>query len=170
MFEGFRKDFPQRRPLILMRSGFVGSQRYGMVPWWGNVNRSWGGLKPQVEIALSMGMQGLAYMHSDLGGFAGNYRSAELYTRWLQYGVFQPVFRTHAQEDVPAEPVFWDDSTKNLVRRYIELRYAMLPYNYTLLWENSTTGLPMMRPLCYADDDPALLTNTTTYLWGNDFS
>jgi len=169
VFDGYRKDFPKRRPLILMRSGFVGSQRYGMIPWSGDVNRSWGGLKPQVEIALSMGMQGLAYMHSDLGGFAGNYRSAELYTRWLQYGVFQPVFRTHAQEDVPAEPVFWDDSTKNIVRRYIQLRYAMLPYNYTLLWENSTTGMPMMRPLSYVDDDPTLLTNTTTYLWGNDF-
>lgn len=169
VFEGFRKDFPQRRPVILMRSGFVGSQRYGMIPWSGDVNRSWRGLKPQVEIALSMGMQGLAYMHSDLGGFAGNYRSAELYTRWLQYGAFQPVFRTHGQEDVPAEPVFWDDSTKNIVRRYIQLRYSLLPYNYTLLWENSTTGLPMMRPLSYVDNDPALLTNTTTYLWGNDF-
>ncbi|MEQ1743829.1 MAG: TIM-barrel domain-containing protein [Saprospiraceae bacterium] len=169
VFEGFQKDFPRQRPVILMRSGFVGSQRYGMIPWSGDVNRFWGGLKPQVEIALSMGMQGLAYMHSDLGGFAGKYRSAELYTRWLQYGAFQPVFRTHAQEDVPAEPVFWDDSTKNIARRYIQLRYDLLPYNYTLLWENNTTGLPMMRPLCYADDDPALLTNTTTYLWGNDF-
>jgi oligosaccharide 4-alpha-D-glucosyltransferase len=169
VYEGFRTDFPKRRPVILMRSGFVGSQRYGMLPWSGDVNRSWGGLKPQVEIALSMGMQGLAYMHSDLGGFAGDYRDAELYTRWLQYGVFQPVYRTHAQESVPAEPVFWDDSTKAVVRRYIQLRYALLPYNYTLAWENSNTGLPMMRPLCYLDEDPALLTNTTSYLWGNDF-
>lgn len=169
VFEGYRRDFPQRRPVILMRSGFVGSQRYGMIPWSGDVNRSWGGLKPQVEIALSMGMQGLAYMHSDLGGFAGDYRDAELYTRWLQYGAFQPVYRTHAQEEVPAEPVFWDKKTKDIVRRYIQLRYALLPYNYTLLWENNTTGLPMMRPLCYVDDDPALLTNTTTYLWGPAF-
>jgi oligosaccharide 4-alpha-D-glucosyltransferase len=169
IFDGYAKDFPTRRPVILMRSGFAGSQRYGMIPWSGDVNRTWGGLKPQVEIALSMGLQGLAYMHSDLGGFAGNYEDAELYTRWLQYGVFQPVFRTHAQEGVPAEPVFWDEATKDIVRRYIKLRYRLLPYNYTLAWENTTKGTPMMRPLFYVDDDPALLDNTTTYLWGDNF-
>lgn len=169
IFEGYAKDFPTRRPLILMRSGFVGSQRYGMIPWSGDVNRTWGGLKPQVEIALSMGLQGLAYMHSDLGGFAGNYEDAELYTRWLQYGVFQPVFRTHAQEDVPAEPVFWDEATKDILRRYIKLRYRLMPYNYTLAWENTAKGIPMMRPLFYVDDNPALLDNTTTYLWGDNF-
>lgn len=169
IFDGYAKDFPTRRPVILMRSGFVGSQRYGMIPWSGDVNRTWGGLKPQVEIALSMGLQGLAYMHSDLGGFAGNYEDAELYTRWLQYGVFQPVFRTHAQEGVPAEPVFWDEATKDIVRHYIKLRYRLMPYNYTLAWENTAKGIPMMRPLFYVDDNPDLLDNTTTYLWGDNF-
>lgn len=169
IYDGYRRDFPQRRPVILMRSGFIGSQRYGMVPWSGDVNRSWGGLKPQVEIALSMGLQGLGYMHSDLGGFAGDYRDPELYLRWLQYGVFQPIYRTHAQESVPAEPIFWDDTTKAIARRYIRLRYDLLPYNYTLAWENHTAGLPLMRPLCYADDDSTLLTNTTAYLWGDAF-
>ena len=169
IFDGYAKDFPDKRPVILMRSGFAGSQRYGMIPWSGDVNRTWGGLKPQVEIALSMGLQGLGYMHSDLGGFAGDYKDAELYTRWLQYGVFQPVYRTHAQEEVPAEPIFWDEATKDIVRRYIKLRYAMLPYNYTLAFENATKGLPMMRPLFYANDNNALLGNTTSYLWGNNF-
>jgi len=169
IFEGYAKDLPDRRPVILMRSGFVGSQRYGLMPWSGDVNRTWGGLKPQVEIALSMGLQGLGYMHSDLGGFAGDYKDAELYTRWLQYGVFQPVYRTHAQSEVPAEPIFWDEATKDIVRRYIKLRYSLLPYNYTLAYENTTKGIPMMRPLFYADDDPALLDNTTTYLWGDNF-
>ncbi len=169
LYEGFRRDFPKRRPLILMRSGFIGSQRYGMMPWSGDVNRSWGGLKPQVEIALSMGLQGLGYMHSDLGGFAGDYRDPELYIRWLQYGVFQPIYRTHAQESVPAEPIFWDDTTKSIVRRFIRLRYDLLPYHYTLAWENHAKGLPLMRPLCYAEDSPTLLTNTTTYLWGDAF-
>ncbi|MEZ4934748.1 MAG: glycoside hydrolase family 31 protein [Saprospiraceae bacterium] len=169
VFGGFAKDFPNERPVILMRSGFVGSQRYGMVPWSGDVNRSWGGLQPQVEIALTMGLQGLAYMHSDLGGFAGDYQDAELYTRWLQYGVFQPIYRTHAQEMVPPEPVFWDDKTKDIVRRYIDLRYQLTPYNYTLLYENTTTGIPLMRPLFYVDDDPALFENTKTYLWGDAF-
>lgn len=169
IFDGYAKDFPTQRPVILMRSGFIGSQRYGLIPWSGDVNRSWGGLKPQVEIALSMSLQGLAYMHSDLGGFAGDYEDAELYTRWLQYGVFQPVFRTHAQEDVPAEPVFWDEATKDIVRRYIKLRYQLLPYNYTLAHKNTAEGVPMMRPLFYVDDNPDLLDNTTTYLWGDHF-
>ena len=71
------------RPFVLMRSGFLGSQRYGMVPWTGDVSRSWGGLKPQVELALQMSVFGLAYTHSDLGGFAGGDTfDAELYTRW----------------------------------------------------------------------------------------
>jgi oligosaccharide 4-alpha-D-glucosyltransferase len=86
-----------------MRSGYSGSQRFGMIPWSGDVSRSWGGLQSQMEIALQMGMQGMAYMHSDLGGFAGDYFDNELYLRWLQYGVFNPIFRPHAQEDVASE-------------------------------------------------------------------
>jgi oligosaccharide 4-alpha-D-glucosyltransferase len=169
LFEGFQADFPSQRPFILMRSGFVGSQRYGMVPWTGDVSRSWGGLKPQVEISLQMGMQGIGWMHSDLGGFAGNYKDEELYTRWLQYGVFQPVYRTHAQQEVPPEPIFWDELTKSRAREAIKLRYALLPYNYTLMYQNSTSGKPLMQPLFYIDDTPSLLANTTEYLWGDNF-
>jgi oligosaccharide 4-alpha-D-glucosyltransferase len=169
IYDGFSKDFPLQRPVILMRSGFIGSQRYGLLPWSGDVSRSWGGLQPQVEIALQMGMQGLSYMSSDLGGFAGNYKDAELYTRWLQYGVFQPVYRTHAQEEVPAEPIFWDETTKNIVRRFIKLRYEMLPYNYTLMHENSVNGSLLMRPLFFVDDKPELLDEKSAYLWGESF-
>jgi len=168
LYDGFEQDFPSRRPVILMRSGFIGSQRYGLVPWSGDVSRSWGGLQSQVEIALQMGLQGLAYMHSDLGGFAGAYEDAELYTRWLQYGVFQPIYRTHAQEDVPPEPVFWDENTKRIVRNYINLRYQLTPYTYTLMHENNTLGLPLMRPLFYLEDKLELINETKTYMWGND--
>ncbi|RZJ82735.1 MAG: glycosyl hydrolase, partial [Massilia sp.] len=69
--EGYQKEFPAERPFILMRAGYSGSQRFGLIPWSGDVSRSWGGLQSQMEISLQMGMQGLAYMHSDLGGFAG---------------------------------------------------------------------------------------------------
>ncbi|MCW3807296.1 TIM-barrel domain-containing protein [Plebeiibacterium marinum] len=168
VFEGFQNDFTNRRPVILMRAGFAGSQRYGMIPWSGDVSRTWGGLKPQVEISLQMGMQGLAYMHSDLGGFAGDYKDAELYTRWLQYGVFQPVYRTHAQEDVPPEPIYWDKKTRDITRRYIKLRYALTPYLYTMVYENSTKGTPLMRPLFYMDEDTAIMDNKDTYLWGKN--
>jgi oligosaccharide 4-alpha-D-glucosyltransferase len=169
IFDGFEKDFPNRRPVILMRSGFAGSQRYGMLPWTGDVNRSWGGFKPQVELGITMGMQGLGYTHSDLGGFAGDYEDAELYNRWLQYGVFQPIYRTHAQEQVPAEPIYWDEATKANARRYIKLRYALMPYNYTLTYENAMSGVPMMRPLFYVDDTPGLFDEKDLYLWGDNF-
>jgi oligosaccharide 4-alpha-D-glucosyltransferase len=169
LFRGYAQDFPEERPVILMRSGFVGSQRYGIVPWTGDVNRTWGGLKPQVELSLTMGLQGIGLMHSDLGGFAGSYKDPELYIRWLQYGVFQPVYRTHAQESVPAEPIFWDQATRDVVREFIKLRYRLLPYNYSLLYHHSQTGIPMMRPLFYIEDRPDLFDTRDAYLWGDAF-
>lgn len=170
IFEGYQKDFPSQRPFILMRAGYSGSQRFGMVPWSGDVGRSWGGLQSQTEIALGMGMQGMGYMHSDLGGFAGANDDPELYTRWLQYGVFQPVFRPHAQQEVASEPVHKDEKTKALTKQAIELRYRMLPYNYSLAFENHLNGTPFMRPLLF--DEPtngAVLSDAKTYLWGNAF-
>lgn len=169
--EGYQKDFPDQRPFILMRAGYSGSQRFGMIPWSGDVSRSWEGLQPQTEIALSMGMQGLGYMHSDLGGFAGGETfDPELYTRWLQYGVFQPIFRPHAQEHIAPEPVYHDAKTKALAKKSIELRYSLLPYNYTLAFENNQTGMPLMRPLFFEDPENKELQELSfAYLWGNNF-
>ncbi|MCF6241582.1 MAG: DUF4968 domain-containing protein [Bacteroidales bacterium] len=169
--EGYKKDFPNVRPFILMRAGAVGSQRYGLIPWSGDVSRSWGGLVPQVEISLQMGLQGIGYMHSDLGGFAGGeHFDSELYIRWLQYGVFQPVFRPHAQEHIAPEPVFHDERTKKMAKQAILLRYALLPYNYTLAYENSTTGIPLMRPLFFIEENnDTLFKIADEYLWGDAF-
>ncbi len=171
VYENEVRRFPDRRPLIMMRSGFAGTQRYGIVPWTGDVSRSWGGLKPQVELSLQMGLLGLAYTHSDLGGFAGGETfDKEMYIRWLQYGVFQPVYRPHAQEHIPSEPVFHDRETRRIVGDFIRLRYRMLPYNYTLAWENSTTGMPLMRPLFFEDEsDLSLIDEKDAYLWGDAF-
>ncbi|MBA4320975.1 MAG: glycosyl hydrolase, partial [Flavobacterium sp.] len=145
--DGYKKDFPNQRPFILMRAGYSGSQRFGMTPWSGDVSRSWGGLQSQMEISLQMGMQGMGYMHSDLGGFAGDYFDNELYIRWLQYGVFNPIFRPHAHEEVAAEPVYKDIVTKAKAKKQVELRYQLMPYNYTLAFENNQKGTPLMRPL-----------------------
>ncbi len=167
--EGYQKNYPTERPFILMRAGYSGSQRFGMIPWSGDVNRTWGGLQAQPEIALQMGIQGIGYMHSDLGGFAGTYDDNELYIRWLQYGVFQPIFRPHAQEQVASEPVFKDENTKRIVKNAIQLRYDLLPYNYTMAYLNSKYGLPLMRPLMFEENNnPNLLTNKENYLWGNE--
>ena len=169
IYNGYKTDFPNERPFILMRAGYSGSQRFGMIPWSGDVSRSWNGLQSQPEISLQMGLQGLAYMHSDLGGFAGANLDDNLYIRWLQYGVFQPVFRPHAQEDVASEPVFRSERAKQLAKKAVELRYKLLPYNYNLAFENHQKGTPLMRPIFFEEDDKKLLENSTTYLWGEDF-
>jgi alpha-glucosidase (family GH31 glycosyl hydrolase) len=168
--KGYKRDFPEMRPFILMRAGYSGSQRYGLIPWTGDVSRSWGGLAPQPEIALQMGMQGIGYMHSDLGGFAGANLDDELYNRWLQYGVFQPIYRPHAHEDVPSEPVFRSKKAKALAKESIELRYQLLPYNYNLAYQNSHDGAPLMRPLFFEEPSKTQLSSlSSTYLWGHDF-
>ncbi|MCK8044315.1 DUF5110 domain-containing protein [Shewanella sp. 1CM18E] len=157
---------PQQRPMIMMRSGFIGSQRYGMLPWTGDVARSWSGLKPQVELSLQMGMFGLGYTHSDLGGFAGGEQfDPELYTRWLQYGVFQPIYRPHAQDHIAPEPVFHSDEVQQRLRPFVKLRYQLLPYIYTLAYQNSLSGLPFMRPLMFLD--PLQFDNKDSYLFGD---
>jgi len=168
--EGYQKEFPAKRPFILMRSGYSGSQRYGIIPWSGDVNRTWGGLKPQMEITMQMGLQGIAYMHSDLGGFAGANDDPELYTRWLQYGVFQPVFRPHAQEEVAAEPIFKDPETKRRAKEAIQLRYALLPYNYSLAYQNHIVGTPLMRPVFMVDTAEHWSEELAdAYMWGDAF-
>lgn len=171
VYEQQRKFAPNKRPLILMRSGFIGSQRYGMIPWTGDVSRSWDGLKPQVELSLQMSVFGLAYTHSDLGGFAGGDSfDKEMYIRWLQYGVFQPVYRPHAQENIAPEPIFHDEQTQDILRRYIKLRYALLPYNYSLAYENSLTGMPLMRPMVFEDErNSKYFDMADQYLWGSAF-
>ncbi|CAI4162663.1 Oligosaccharide 4-alpha-D-glucosyltransferase [Alteromonas macleodii] len=159
---------PDTRPFVLMRSGFLGSQRYGMVPWTGDVSRSWGGLKPQVELALQMSVFGMAYTHSDLGGFAGGETfDPELYTRWLQFGTFSPVFRPHAQDNIAPEPIFHADPVKSIARKFIQLRYDMLPYNYSLAFENALYGKPLMRPLAMAYGESDWFENADSYLWGD---
>lgn len=169
VFEGLRELQPDQRPFLLMRSGFVGTQRYGIVPWSGDVGRSWGGLKSQIEISLQMGMQGVPYMHSDLGGFTGEPPDPELYVRWLQFGTFQPIYRPHGNDTAPTEPPLQDRKTRDIVRRYIDLRYRLLPYNYTLMFGNSTTGMPLMRPIMFIDERPEMADITDTYLWGDAF-
>ena len=170
IYEGYQKDYPNERPFILMRSGSTGTQRFGIIPWSGDVNRTWGGLRPQMEITMQMGLQGIAYMHSDLGGFGGPNDDPELYVRWLQYGVFQPIFRPHGQEEVPSEAILKDEKTKQLAKEAIELRYQMLPYNYTLAFENHVNGTPLMRPV-FMEDNTAKWSESIAdeYMWGSCF-
>jgi oligosaccharide 4-alpha-D-glucosyltransferase len=157
-----------QRPFIMMRSGFLGSQRYGMIPWTGDVDRSWGGLSGQVELSLQMSAMGLSYIHSDLGGFAGGETfDPELYYRWLAMGVFSPVFRPHAQDHIPSEPVFHDEDTVDKARDLIKLRYRLLPYLYTLAYENASQGTPIVRPTAYYHPAEQAFVDASRYYFGD---
>ena len=171
VYQNHLKIRPHTRPFMMMRSGFAGSQRYGMIPWTGDVDRSWKGLQPQVELSLQMSLFGMSYTHSDLGGFAGGeVFDKEMYIRWLQYGVFQPIYRPHAQAHIPPEPVFHDRQTQDILRKYIKLRYQLLPYNYNLAYQNSTTGMPLMRPVFFEDEaNSSLIDIKDSYFWGDAF-
>jgi oligosaccharide 4-alpha-D-glucosyltransferase len=166
VYDRFHQDFPDRRLFNLTRSGYAGIQRYSVFPWSGDVQKSFGGMQAQIPIMLGMGLCGVGYMHADIGGFAGDY-NPELYTRWQQMGAFFPVMRAHGSGVVPTEPVYYVDPYKSIVKDFIKLRYQLLPYNYTLAYENSTTGMPPARPLFF--DDPALTWVDDEYFWGDDF-
>ena len=169
IYNNYRKDFPEQRVFNLARSGGAGMQRYATFPWSGDVNRSWEGLKAQIPIMLGAGLSGIGYMHADAGGFAQGEKDPELYTRWLQFASFTPIFRVHADPLKAApEPFFWPDSVQNIVKRYIKLRYKMLPYNYTLAAENYNSGRPLAMPLNYFEKSATLNDINDEYLWGSD--
>lgn len=170
VYEGLRKDFPDMRPMLMMRGGTAGLQRYSVFPWSGDVARSWEGLQAQVNIMLNTGLSGLAYMSSDLGGFAVDQKhptDPELYVRWLQMGEFTPTFRTHAQ--LFPEPYNYPAQEKILLG-IIKDRYRWLPYNYTLAFQNATEGLPFVRPLNFRGEnaDSKYSDIQDEYLWGDN--
>lgn len=165
--EGFRNEFPEERLFHLARGGFAGSQRYNIIPWSGDVGRNWSGLQPQPSIMLSMGLSGLAYMHSDAGGFTIDEKDEELYVRWMQMATFSPIFRPHADEIIPAEPALWPDTTQQKIKHLIEWRYRLLPYIYTMARENSVTGYPLTRPLFF-EFEGVSDTIYNQYMWGKN--
>ena len=170
-YDLFKEDYPDRRPMIMMRAGTAGLQRYSVFPWSTDVSRSWGGFQPQVTIMLNSGLSGMGYMSHDVGGFAvdpNNKRDGELYIRWLQLGLFSPVLRTHSTYQ--AEPYNYKEFG-DLTLRIIKERYTWLPYNYTLAYENARNGLPLVRPLGFYEDDNEISRYDgiwDQYLWGRD--
>ncbi len=169
IYDLFREEYPETRPMIMMRGGTTGLQRYSVFPWSTDVSRSWGGMQPQITIMLNSGLSGLGYMGHDVGGFAvdkANPTDSELYVRWLQLGLFSPVLRTHASYH--AEPYYYPEY-KDIINPLIKERYAWLPYNYTLAYENATKGYPLVRPLNFNSiRDNSLDEIDDEFLWGND--
>ncbi|HSB91605.1 MAG TPA: TIM-barrel domain-containing protein [Flavitalea sp.] len=180
IYNRFQDESPGRRLFHLNRSGFAGSQRYSIFPWTGDVSRSWAGLKAQLPLLIGMSESGIPYIHSDAGGFTvPEAEDNELYTRWLQFAAFTPVFRPHATaledldpslKSIPSEPAFYPDPFKGIVRKFINLRYRLLPYNYTLAYEQAMYGKPLIRPMNYYDfNNRDAQSATDQYYWGDAF-
>lgn len=169
IYDGLRSDFPDMRPLLMMRGGTAGLQRYSIFPWTTDVSRSWGGFVPQVALMLNSGLSGLGYMGSDVGGFAvdpAEPYQPELYVRWLQMGAFSPMLRTHAQ--LKPEPYHYPQHDA-IIKDFIRQRYQWLPYNYTLAYENTVEGLPLARPVNFHSEGGTVDANVTDeYLWGSE--
>lgn len=169
IYDGLRSDFPDMRPLLMMRGGTAGLQRYSVFPWTTDVSRSWGGFVPQVALMLNSGLSGLGYMGSDVGGFAvdpAEPYQPELYVRWLQMGTFSPMLRTHAQ--LKPEPYHYPQHDA-IIKDFIKQRYQWLPYNYTLAYENTVEGLPLARPVNFHSEGGTVDANVTDeYLWGSE--
>ncbi len=146
-FEGLEK-LRQERSFVLTRSGNAGIQRYSSV-WMGDNQSLWEHLELSLPMLANMGLSGVAFVGCDIGGFAGN-ATAELFARWMQVGMLYPLMRGHsALTTAQHEPWVFGERTEQICRAYIELRYRLLPYFYTLVWEAARTGAPILRPLLY---------------------
>ncbi len=145
-YEGLRKLQPEERPFVLTRATYSGGQRYAAT-WTGDNSSSWNHLEMSTPMLLSMGISGYPIIGDDIGGFAGS-PPADLLTRWFEVGALNPIYRDHtAKGTADQEPWVHGPEHEAIRRKYIELRYRLLPYIYTGIEESTRTGLPFMRPL-----------------------
>ena len=162
IYEKQRKDDRGKRVFIMTRSSFAGQQHYGSNMWSGDVNSSWDMLRKQVPAGLSFSLTGNPNFNTDIGGFfCGSYNTKgsgsapknpqfqELYVRWMQYGLFCPVFRSHGA-DAPRE--IWQFGKKgepvyDAIEQQIRLRYRLLPYLYSTAWQVTSNNQSYLRPL-----------------------
>ncbi|MEP3837796.1 MAG: TIM-barrel domain-containing protein [Algibacter sp.] len=162
MYEGRREEFPNQRVFNLTRSAYAGQQRYGATSWSGDVEASWEQLEEQVAAGLNFTMTGIPYWSHDIGGFFRDSKSInpqydnqytnpefiELLTRWFQFGAFSPVFRIHGYK---SETEIWryGQEFENMARKFIDIRYQLMPYIYSEAWKVTTQGKLLMAPLAY---------------------
>lgn len=168
--EGEAADRPDRRVVLLCRSGGAGMQRFGAACWSGDVNNTFATLAAQIPLGLNTGMSGVPYWGTDVGGFFHAVpETGELFARWFQLGAFCPIFRSHGRVWREHLPWAHGEEIEQICRAYAELRYRLLPYTYSLAWQARTLGLPLMRPLVLNyPDDPRVWELGDEYLWGDD--
>ncbi len=194
-WEGPQLDRPNERPYALHRNGYAGMQRYASFLWSGDVYSKWETLKTQVPIAINTSLTGIPFWGTDIGGFVPTKDlTAELYLRWFQFGAFCTLFRSHGRTwklrlpwgwntgdpgpveirnydgaAIPDASQLHNHQVEPICRKYLELRYRMLPYLYSVVRECTVTGLPVMRALwLHYPNDPKAVACSDEYLWGRD--
>ncbi len=145
-YHGVKKFAFPKRPFVITRAAYSGTQRYTST-WTGDNAATWDHLSIANAQAQRMCMSGFSFVGSDIGGFTEQ-PNGELYTRWIQLGVFHPFCRTHSSGDHgDQEPYSFDDNVTNIVRKFIEIRYQLLPYLYTAFWSYVNEGIPILNSL-----------------------
>ena len=189
-YQGPLSTEPNIRPWSLERNGYLGVAKWGGWIWSGDTQSSWKSLEAQIAVGINHSLSLSPFWGSDIGGFFPNPElTGELYTRWFQFGAFCASFRAHGQtwwtrlpwgwglsemgpkesNTPPLESELNNPNVEPIVKKYDELRYHLLSYNYSLTWEARSKGLPMMRALWlhYPDDQVARSTGDQ-YLWGRE--
>ena len=195
-WEGSQQFRPNERPFALHRNGQAGMQRYAAFLWSGDVYSTWDTLKTHVAVAINTGLTGIPYWGTDIGGFVPTKEyTGELHVRWFQFGAFCPLFRAHGRtwhlrlpwgwntgelgvSEVanytggaanPDESELHNAAVEPICRKYLELRYRLMPYLYSVVRECCETGLPIMRALwLHYPDDAVAVSRGDEYLWGRD--
>jgi alpha-glucosidase (family GH31 glycosyl hydrolase) len=194
-WDGPQIDRPNERPFALHRNGYAGMQRFAAFLWSGDVDSTWETLRTHIPVAVNTGLSGIPYWGTDIGGFVPTRDfTGELYVRWVQFGAFCPLFRAHGRawklrlpwgwntgETGPAEisgygkaalpdpSELHNAAVEPICRKYLELRYRLLPYLYSAVRESCRTGLPVMRALwLHYPNDPIAVARGDEYLWGRD--
>ncbi len=144
-YEGLMRLRPNQRPFVLTRAGYSGMQRFAAT-WTGDNRSSWDHLRMSIPMLLNMGLSGITLCGADIGGFR-DYPSPELFTRWLQVGIFYPLCRVHTAGGREQDPWSFGKKHERINRNAIELRYQLMPYLYTEYEHATHTGLPVLRPL-----------------------
>ncbi len=162
-YEGMKLNAPERRPLVITRSAYSGVQQYSSV-WTGDNMASWEHLWLANVMVQRLNVSGISFSGTDIGGFIET-PSPELFVRWIQLGIFHPFCRTHSSGDHgDQEPWSFGIEAEAIFKKYVELRYQLLPYIYSTFWQHITKGTPMIRPLAFLDQ-----MDTETYYRQDEF-
>lgn len=166
--EGMEAARPGQRPFVLTRSNFLGGHRYAAT-WTGDNRSNWQHLAWSIPMALNLGLSGQPFCGPDIGGFAGE-ATPELFGRWMGIGALLPFARGHSIKDSKDhEPWSFGEACEKVCRAALMRRYRLLPYLYTLFYEAHRTGLPVVRPVFFADPaDPRLRAVDDAFLLGGD--